>query len=449
VRHITIILILFALPLYAEDSDGPTPEETLLLEFTNRFRVDPPADAQRIVDYIKASDKWLLENVDLEMFLKEMKDAKPVPPLVFNRELIDAARGHCRYMIQNELTHGQDDKKPGFTGKNFAERCKAAKYAGFPRAENVYRDALGAWDGHVGFIIDHGEGPGGMQKDRGHRKILLMWDLKEVGVGVVAHRENKASITQVFGERQQVARRAGGVVYVDLNGNGFYDIGEGVGGVKISASTGDSTLTWPSGAYALDLKSDQAVALSAEFGGKVFSRDEKSGRGNSKFDWPLPAESVSALADQLLKKVEAAAAGSVERGAAIVELYLGAKTLPVDEARRAKISEQVKSLKADLERYHKAIMDALETPDAAEFEKLVAEHRKPYAKSALDDWFSQALKVNGACRSLQELERLAKARRLSERDKRALLGDVESTLRRVTVQEFRDYIDKRMARLSE
>ncbi|HYF50570.1 MAG TPA: CAP domain-containing protein [Planctomycetota bacterium] len=278
--------------LRAEDSPEPTSEETLLLEFVNRFRADPPADAQRMADYIKEHDSWLKENVDLDMFVKELKAAKPLAPLVFNLELINAARGHCRYMIQNELTHEQKQDKDGFTGKNFVERCKAAKYAGFARAENVFRDALGVWDGHLGFVVDHGDGPGGMQKDRGHRKILLMWDLKEIGIGIVTHGEKKFSITQVFGERQKVARRAGGVVYIDANSNGFYDIGEGVGGVKISASTGGGTETWASGAYAFGLENDRAVRLTAEFDGKTFSRDEKPGRANIKFDWALPADAA-------------------------------------------------------------------------------------------------------------------------------------------------------------
>jgi len=383
------------------------------------------------------------------MFLAELKDAKAVPPLVFNRELIAAARGHCQYMIENELTHEQDDKKPGFTGKNFSKRCKAANYAGFARAENVYRDALGAWDGHVGFIVDHGDGPGGMQKDRGHRKILLMWDLKEIGVGVIGHSESKASITQVFGERQNVQRRAGGVVYVDQNGNGFYDIGEGVGGVKITASTGGSTLTWPSGAYTLDLKNDQSVSLKAEFGGKTFSRDEKSGRGNIKFDWVMPSESAQSLADQLLAKIEAAPAGSAERDAALAELFLAAKTLPLDDARREKVAAQLKTFEAELERRRGAVREKLNLNDGAEFEKLITEQRKPYAKSKLDDWFAEAETVNSACRSLHELQRLAKAKRLSERDKRVLLGNVESALNKLTLPEFREYLDARLDKLGE
>src|SRR5207302_172867 len=44
-----------------------------------------------------------------------------------------------------------------------------------------------------------------------------------------------------------------GVVINDANGNGKYDIGEGLGGVSISVSNGASTTTFGSGGYSLQL----------------------------------------------------------------------------------------------------------------------------------------------------------------------------------------------------
>ena len=55
-RRIGAILVVLALPLGAQDSKGPyeapdrepTPEETLILEYMNRFRANPVAEMEII-----------------------------------------------------------------------------------------------------------------------------------------------------------------------------------------------------------------------------------------------------------------------------------------------------------------------------------------------------------------------------------------------------------------
>ena len=54
--------------------------------------------------------------VDWKMFREEMKRLKPMPPLVFNLELLDSARKHSYYMVHNGLGHTEEAGKKGFTG---------------------------------------------------------------------------------------------------------------------------------------------------------------------------------------------------------------------------------------------------------------------------------------------------------------------------------------------
>ena len=63
---------------------------------------------------------------------------------------------------------------------------------------------------------------------------------------------------------------AGGVIYIDKDGDNFYSIGEGLGGVTIKSSDGACTTTWKSGAFELDLRGEGPVTLTAEYSGHSF-----------------------------------------------------------------------------------------------------------------------------------------------------------------------------------
>src|ERR1041384_1985918 len=81
------------------------------------------------------------------------------------------------------------------------------------------------------------------------------------------------------------ARCAGGVCYMDLNGNRFYDVGEGLGSMTISSSDGATVSTWKSGAFTLELKGQKEITLTAVYEGEKFSKTFSAGSENIKFDW--------------------------------------------------------------------------------------------------------------------------------------------------------------------
>jgi hypothetical protein len=141
-RRIFVVLALLALPLGAQDSKGPyeapdrepTPEETLIVELMNRFRANPSAEADLIAPPGKSGG-----SVDWKMFRDEMKQLKPMPPVVFNLDLLDAARKHSYYMIHNGLTHDEVAGKVGFYGASPGERIKLSGFKGGGWAENAFR----------------------------------------------------------------------------------------------------------------------------------------------------------------------------------------------------------------------------------------------------------------------------------------------------------------------
>src|SRR5262249_1612246 len=95
----------------------------------------------------------------------------------------------------------------------------------------------------------------------------------EIGVGYYVGASNKSNIfkdviTQDFGRRNSVGPFVLGVVYNDVNGNGFYDIGEGVSGVKIQLSPAGASLsvTTAAGGYAFLANTSGSITVQATGG---------------------------------------------------------------------------------------------------------------------------------------------------------------------------------------
>jgi len=161
---------------------------------------------------------------------------------------------------------------------------------------------------------------------------------------------------------------AGGVVYIDANGNNFYDLGEGIGQVTIGSSDGGAVTTWKSGAYELDLKGQKDVTLTAYLGGEKFSKTFPGGKDNVKFDWAVPKEIPLKAADKLLDAAEKAK----------------------DTPSRTKVQELTKEVGAQLDAAEKMVTDALKDPEAAGLKKLLEDARKPFKGTEADAWFQDA-----------------------------------------------------------
>ena len=171
---------------------------------------------------------YSLFKVDLVLMQSEFSTNPPAPPLAMNAQLLAAARWHSGDMFTNQYqghyqTNGTSVLDPG-------GRISATGYSWQTYGENVYAYAKSVFYGYAGFDVDWGVAPPtGMQNPPGHRNNIHDSRFREAGIGVVDGMNGSVGpqlVTQDFATSQTATPLISGVVYHDLNGNGFYDVGE-------------------------------------------------------------------------------------------------------------------------------------------------------------------------------------------------------------------------------
>jgi hypothetical protein len=196
----------------------------------------------------------------------------PAPPLSMNATLLTAARAHSQNMLQNNYQ--------GHSGPDGSLTTRLASYIsganGWSIGENVYAYSTSVWYGHAGFEVDWGGSAvtGGMQSPPGHRQNIHSTTFREVGIGVVLGSNGSSGgvgpqlVTQDFGATGGLPPFVTGVVYRDLNNNGFYDPGEGVGGVTVTVSnTSSYAVTAASGGYSVPVPGSGNYTVTYSGGG--------------------------------------------------------------------------------------------------------------------------------------------------------------------------------------
>jgi len=283
-----------------------TDEEQLYLELVNRARANPIAEGDWLVNL---DDKDVLSNlaffnVDLDRVLNDpdygFYQLLPAQPLAPNAKLNQAARIHAQDMFDNTF-----QAHVGTDGSTAGDRISLVGYNWGAYSENVFAQADSVVHGHAGFQIDWGFGPGGIQHPPGHRIQIHNGNYREFGVGVVngnkpnAFPESNKSKFRDVGPQivsQLVAREfvdapfITGVAYYDFNRNAFYDLGEGLGGIKVSAPGSlYHAVTIPSGGYAIPVDTDGDYSIGMEGPGlpPQASSVTVSGRANVKLDYVL------------------------------------------------------------------------------------------------------------------------------------------------------------------
>jgi len=258
--------------LPAGDGDGRwdtgdwSDDEQLVLERMNRARQFPLAETGILKASADSRIQYAYEFflVDFSVLSNHMATLPPVPPLAPHRMLLQTARGHSQWMLANaEQSH--------FEGtSDVFDRVASVGYPLTIVAENLYAFAENGEYAHAGLEVDWGfpdasgiPKPPGMQNPPGHRLNNHDGRLREVGVGLV-HGTNSRSVGGVtetvgpalftvnFGNRSDATPLVTGVAYFDLDGNGQYDVGEGIGGVRVDVSGSDwHAVTSSGGGYAV------------------------------------------------------------------------------------------------------------------------------------------------------------------------------------------------------
>ncbi|MEI6357688.1 MAG: hypothetical protein WCP53_11405, partial [Verrucomicrobiota bacterium] len=245
----------------------PTDEEQMYLELVNRTRADPKAEGERLA---ATNDPDIVETygvfgVDLAKLRTDLAALVPTQPLAFEPRLSGMARGHTAWMFDNALQAHEETDPAGSTNivNTTGDRFQRSGYPAAAGGESVFAYARSVDYGHAGFEVDWGVGPGGVQVGVGHRVSNHNPVFREVGIGVIegsrtvvrpgeTNTVGPQVVTLDFGSRSDLPPLVTGVAYYDLNGNQFYDIGEGVGGITVEVSDGDSfAVTTASGGYAV------------------------------------------------------------------------------------------------------------------------------------------------------------------------------------------------------
>ncbi len=306
---------------------APTNLEQELLEWVNRFRINPAGEYNRLIrsdlplssDIPGVADAISFFSVNLGRLRSELAALAPAAPLAWSGALNDAARGHNQAMIDAD---SQSHELPG--EGDLGERATAAGYTGWSTlGENIFAYAQSPAQAHAGFVIDWGSGPYGMQPGRGHRVNLMSPAYREVGIGVTPETDPGTEVgpmvvTQDFGARfGQTEPYLLGVVFADANDNRLYTSGEGLGGVTVTAagpSGSFTTKTWASGGYQMTLEPGQYTVTFS--GGPLAAarvRNVLVGGSNQKLDLNTlssdPASSTVRLASTVLGVVEGQSGG--------------------------------------------------------------------------------------------------------------------------------------------
>jgi hypothetical protein len=274
---------------------APTDAEQYMLELINRARANPSLEGQRLLNLAQSNPviRQATAGWNLSLFYQTISSYSPEPPLAFDPRLIDAALAEDSSMLaQNSQTHSPTGflnnpsvavdtdgqayfpTNPGWwaTGENI-----------FAFSENVTGTVLSDYADYfeAGFLIDWGN------SDFGHLKNILapgpaeanapagVYPFNQVGIGLLTgtpttppdpNPENLANaglnvgpvlVTQEFGWTQGTSFLTG-TFYNDNAGTQFYEPGEGIGGINITAvgTSGQGTFqtqTWSTGGYSLEL----------------------------------------------------------------------------------------------------------------------------------------------------------------------------------------------------
>ena len=270
----------------------PTAEEQLLLEQINRARLDPAGELDHLI--VDAEDQTGVQanitgslrffNVDVDQLYAQLNGVPAVAPLAWNSALAQSADTHSQLMIDfDEQSHNLPNEP------TLGNRVQLAGYDNLTTvSENVFAFTDDPVFGHAGFYIDWGydvedilitnEGTenetrtlrsnwaslgDGIQDPPGHRNAILRDSVTEIGISLIEVTDNSLDVgpnvmTQHIANRWDYDPQLVGVVIDDADGDDFYDVGEGMGGVTVtavSASGGPEfvTTTWASGGYQMVL----------------------------------------------------------------------------------------------------------------------------------------------------------------------------------------------------
>ncbi|MEN3369903.1 MAG: hypothetical protein V7609_2046 [Verrucomicrobiota bacterium] len=296
---------------------NPTNEQQYMLELINRARANGGAEATRLgLSGLQEGPP----NINGEAFTI----ANTAQPLSWNPLLINCAQNRAKFLNDSDQFFSGANPHT-FGGTDPEQRINAAGYpmnlsqdyngqttasGFFPGPENVAENESIGGGPFVGakliatILQQHNDlftdqtVPG-----RGHRMTTMLTYWREIGIGVSAGSDSGQNKTwdslytvQNFGRQTNSVPFITGVVYQDTNANGFYDPGEGIGGIRVDV-TGASffAVTSSSGGYSVPVPAVN-TSRTVTFSGGVFPTTQRTanvaGLLNAKVDLVVPAAAL-------------------------------------------------------------------------------------------------------------------------------------------------------------
>jgi Ca2+-binding RTX toxin-like protein len=197
-----------------------------------------------------ANEQYLLELINAE------RAKAGVQPLAFDGDLNEAAELHSAWQIATDtFSH------TGAGGSNPGQRMTSAGYVftgSWMWGENIAWASLRGDPGYQDeVLLMHNN----LMNSSGHRANILNANFKEVGLGLEVGQYQQwqgAFITEDFA-KSGTATFLTGVAFDDQDGDKFYDPGEGLSGITVTATNPSgvkfTALTEPAGGYDMTLTS--------------------------------------------------------------------------------------------------------------------------------------------------------------------------------------------------
>lgn len=277
----------------------PTAEEQYMLELLNRMRLNPAAELGRLTSSLTGvatspdpdiNSALTFFNVSGPVLQSQWNTLTAAPPLAWDEALYNMAQLQSQNMILDDM---QSHNLPG--RPTLAQRATQFGYDYTILGENIFAFGESVLHAHAAFAIDWGSGPNGIQNPPGHRQAMMSSQFREVGIRIIPETAQSTQVgplvvTQNFGNRVNFGDSwLLGVVYQDNDGDEFYSVGEGLGGVTVTAVSTFGTFVTNSlaeGGYQLALPAGTyTVTFSGGgFGGPATYENVVIGSTNAKVD---------------------------------------------------------------------------------------------------------------------------------------------------------------------
>lgn len=220
----------------------PTAYEQYLLELINRARLNPLGEANSL-------------GINLNQGLNPNTiSSSAKQPLAFDLLLIDAARSHSQWMLDEDTFQHQ-----GSGGSSAGDRIRNAGYQFTTWGENIgYTGTTGTLDPSSATLSVHQ----GLFKSSGHRVNMLSNSFREVGLATLTgdyKGYNSLMVTQKFAKSGSDVFLTGVAFDDSAIDDNFYSVGEGLAGIEVTATRQSdnrqfTTITMTSGGYQLALE---------------------------------------------------------------------------------------------------------------------------------------------------------------------------------------------------